>query len=788
MSDSNKMSELFMECEEEELEPWQKPAPVIHVIDDDDDEPIFVGILSHNNKPSPQAAQTNRRSEIRRASPAAGSSPVLPLKITGNTVRPAAPKPISLAPRPIIVNNKGYIVPSPLISDSEFIASIGKQLPAGGSLTIVPAGQSSNVLQVTQGSPSAIHRPQVQQLSNNILKLSSVPSPTNISLQSVPVPLASDNRDPSAEKRGLQLEPENSVAKKAKMQSDQAGITDLEENAILKNKCPKCNDEFLLSETLQSHMKTCRVSLDRPPVNGGANKLVMLVSEFYYGTCEGNMQGRKAEPNSTFKCTCCFKVLKNNIRFMNHMKHHLELEKQSSESWDSHTTCQHCYRQYMTPFQLQCHIESAHSPIESSTNCKICELAFASEQVLLEHMKNIHKPGEMPYICQVCGFRSSFFSVMEQHFRTVHDSTRDLLCPFCLRVLRSSHSYMQHYMRHQKKGIHRCGKCRLNFLTHKEKADHRTNSHKTFRKPKALEGLAPGTKVTIRASLTGKSPNVQNHRGRSGITIKPDVLFPGQDNSQGLAGKTKSNMTAVGKVKSVQNKKQAGVSNKFNFALANLSGTEGCFTCVECNSKVEDFFSHFPMNSSCGACKYRTSCKVSYGNHMIRFHSTISKNRISKMNPKKPSAMKITLLCTNCDLILDASGGDLMTKHLLDRPNHECRAIMDKAEVKEKDQDLNGRHPHASSHSEPDANQDPTPKEADPEPSESGPLDTKSNSAPSPKQDGEDNVEGPPAPEERESPHALREEEKPADGSEVKDEPCVSSTEQEVQEQQQPDI
>lgn len=118
-------------------------------------------------------------------------------------------------------------------------------------------------------------------------------------------------------------------------------------------------------------------------------------------------------------------------RFMNHMKHHLELEKQNSESWDSHTTCHHCYRKYLTPFQLQCHIESAHSPIESSSmtqtgplgvkmlfvqhqmwlfsffsiisaTCKICELAFASEQVLLEHMKESHKPGEMPYVCQVC--------------------------------------------------------------------------------------------------------------------------------------------------------------------------------------------------------------------------------------------------------------------------------------------------------------------------------------------------------------------------------------------------
>lgn len=52
---------------------------------------------------------------------------------------------------------------------------------------------------------------------------------------------------------------------------------------------------------------------------------------------------------------------------MNHMKHHLELEKQNSESWESHTTCQHCYRQFPTPFQLQCHIESTHTPHESSS-------------------------------------------------------------------------------------------------------------------------------------------------------------------------------------------------------------------------------------------------------------------------------------------------------------------------------------------------------------------------------------------------------------------------------------
>lgn len=49
---SLKMAELFMECEEEELEPWQKRVKEVEEDDDDDDdEPIFVGEIS-SSKPA----------------------------------------------------------------------------------------------------------------------------------------------------------------------------------------------------------------------------------------------------------------------------------------------------------------------------------------------------------------------------------------------------------------------------------------------------------------------------------------------------------------------------------------------------------------------------------------------------------------------------------------------------------------------------------------------------------------------------------------------------------------
>ncbi|XP_030017806.1 zinc finger protein 280C isoform X2 [Sphaeramia orbicularis] len=712
------MSELFMECVEEELEPWQRQIPEVNLVDDDDDdEPIFVGVLSNNQKdskatpPPPQRTSTGKQEiKLPACQPAAGSSPIiLPLSVTGKPLNTAAPIVSTVTPQPVIVNNQGFIVTSPQLTNStDFIASLGSQYPPGTSFTIVPAGQQQIFQQVTPTTiiPGVVHRPQVQQISNNVVTLSNVQSPAVYSTQtkqllpnrtnsqtpqiiSVPFQANSSIRDQGLLKRTLQPQQADSTAKRARTDLGLVTVTNPVENGVSKRifKCTNCQREFLQQDALKSHMTSCgsnkgEGTFQSSVMQVGANKRIMLVADFYYGRFEGDglkKEGQKT--NTTFKCQSCLKILKNNIRFMNHMKHHLELEKQNSESWESHTTCQHCYRQYLTPFQLQCHIESAHSPIESTTICKICELAFESEQVLLDHMKNNHKPGEMPYVCQVCNYRSSFFSDVETHFRSVHENTKDLLCPFCLKVLRSCHVYMQHYMKHQRKGIYRCGKCRLNFLSYKEKVEHRSHVHKTFKKPKALEGLPAGTKVTIRASLTGKMPTLQSVPDRSGFIVPPEMQSPEPSVS---VSKSKSNYGA-GKSKTPQGKKQDPLTSKHNLAIKNLRPSGSHYTCIECMSRIDNFFSHFPMVLNCGACKYRTSCKVSIGNHMIRFHSTIVKNRFSKLESRKNTpALKLTLVCLNCDLLVDASGGDLMTKHLTDRPNHICRVIQEK-DIKAKD-------------------------------------------------------------------------------------------------------
>ncbi|XP_044047899.1 zinc finger protein 280C-like isoform X2 [Siniperca chuatsi] len=105
-------SELLLECEEEELEPWQKQTPHVHLKHEDD-----VGELSNDQtdcKPEPSLLQRN-----------AGST--------------SPPKLKTPTPQPVVFNSQGFIVASPqLTSNTEFSGSLGTQRRAGNSFTIVP--------------------------------------------------------------------------------------------------------------------------------------------------------------------------------------------------------------------------------------------------------------------------------------------------------------------------------------------------------------------------------------------------------------------------------------------------------------------------------------------------------------------------------------------------------------------------------------------------------------------------------------------------------------------------
>ncbi|XP_019383873.1 PREDICTED: pogo transposable element with ZNF domain isoform X6 [Gavialis gangeticus] len=572
-----------------------------------------------------------------------------------------------------------------------------------GQLTVQQPGQSSqatNPKLVSIASFVTVKRPGVTgENSNEVAKLVNTLN-TVPSLGQSPGPLVVSNNSPAHSSQ----RPSVSESSSLKVSSSPIPTFDLQDGG--RKVCPRCNAQFRVTEALRGHMCYCcpdmveflkkgkslepepNIQSTKPPSpektaavasppsstpipalsppakapeptenigDSSQSKLIMLVDDFYYGRDGGKVNQLLNFPKvpTSFRCPHCTKRLKNNIRFMNHMKHHVELDQQNGEV-DVHTICQHCYRQFTTPFQLQCHLENVHSPYESTTKCKICEWAFESEPMFLQHMKDTHKPGEMPYVCQVCQYRSSLYSEVDSHFRMIHEDTRHLLCPYCLKVFKNGNAFQQHFMRHQKKSVYHCNKCRLQFLFAKDKIEHKLQHHKTFRKPKQLEGLKPGTKVTIRASRGQPRtvPVSSNEMPQGGVqeatplasSTDPQPIFlcpPVQRNIQKRAVKK---MSVLGRQ-----------------------------TCLECSFEIPDFPNHFPTYVHCSLCRYSTCCSRAYANHMIN-------NHVPRKSPKYLALFKnytacgVKLACSSCLFL--TSEGDAMAKHLVFNPSHEFSNII----------------------------------------------------------------------------------------------------------------
>ncbi|KAM9214651.1 pogo transposable element with ZNF domain isoform 3-T4 [Leptosomus discolor] len=753
-------TDLFMECEEEELEPWQKISDVIEdsVVED------YNSVDKTATAGNPLVQQSGQPL-ILAQNPASGlgtmvTQPVLrPVQIMQNanhvTNSPVASQPIFITTqgfpvrnvRPVqnTMNQVGIVlnvqqgqtvrpitlVPAPgtqFVKPAVGVPQVFSQMAQVRPGTTMPVRPTTNtfttVIPATLTIRSTVPQSQAQPQSKSTPSTSTTPTATqptalgqltvqqpgqssqatNPKLGQSPGPLVVSNSSPVHGSQRSSVSESSSSSSSLKVSSSPIPTFDLQDGG--RKVCPRCDAQFRVTEALRGHMCYCcpemvkflrkrkspesepNIQSAKPPspekttavasppsstpipalsppakapepsenvVDSSQSKLIMLVDDFYYGRDGGKVSQLLNFPKvpTSFRCPHCTKRLKNNIRFMNHMKHHVELDQQNGEV-DVHTICQHCYRQFSTPFQLQCHLENVHSPYESTTKCKICEWAFESEPMFLQHMKDTHKPGEMPYVCQVCQYRSSLYSEVDSHFRMIHEDTRHLLCPYCLKVFKNGNAFQQHFMRHQKKSVYHCNKCRLQFLFAKDKIEHKLQHHKTFRKPRQLEGLKPGTKVTIRAS-----------RGQPRA-----VPISSNDMPQGTGQETtplssSTDPQPIFLYPPVQRNVQKRAVKKMSVL--------GRQTCLECSFEIPDFPNHFPTYVHCSLCRYSTCCSRAYANHMIN-------NHVPRKSPKYLALFKnytacgVKLSCSSCLFV--TSEGDAMAEHLVFNPSHEFSNII----------------------------------------------------------------------------------------------------------------
>lgn len=368
-------------------------------------------------------------------------------------------------------------------------------------------------------------------------------------------------------------------------------------------------------------------------------KLVILVEDFYYGSAPGNRQAPLPQkPCRPFRCTLCPETLDNNISLMSHTHEHLPTVSQPS-------LCPHCLRCIPSPYKLQQHVEQAHVR-KMTVTCRICELAFDSEPDFLWHMRSTHRPGEMPYSCQVCNFRSSFFSDVWTHFQDVHANSENLLCHYCLRVLRRTSCYQQHLVQHQSKRSYSCEQCRLHFLYTQERLEHKTTKHTTHVKPPQLCGLKPGTKVTVRTySVIGGIAPCEV------VNVPPTPPPPEKP----------------------PKRKRLESLGELLWSVSPDRGSDCPLRCVECLSYILDISVHFPSAVCCSLCRFSTCCSASYAHHMLSHHmATGGQHRPSKQPHfyLQQHRLSDTLQCVSCSL--STHSGDQMAIHLEEQPQHSC--------------------------------------------------------------------------------------------------------------------
>ncbi|XP_064645341.1 uncharacterized protein LOC135498810 isoform X2 [Lineus longissimus] len=319
------------------------------------------------------------------------------------------------------------------------------------------------------------------------------------------------------------------------------------------------------------------------------------LDEYYYGKREGDPAYSEDKGEFRFKCWFCHKMLYNNVKLMLHMQGHIDSEKQQNLDLSDLTQCKHCFRNFDTPFEMQCHIEKVHRSSSNVLVCRICEKDHQSHQSLASHMRISHTACEMPYLCTLCNFRSSVYNDVIDHFKKLHSASAFVLCFYCLRVFKITVSkvngwgltqnFYQHLQKHQVKGTSkRCTACKLVFFNRAELKNHKIKDHVAHQK--AL------------LNTSGKSTTEQ-------------VMIKVKDGSSKIKSLNVQSSIQIQEYKNLH----------YNQNLRDL-------TCVECKQEMSTS-DHYKKYVQCTLCRYATNCSNAYSSHMMNFHADFSNREVT---------------------------------------------------------------------------------------------------------------------------------------------------------------
>ncbi|XP_030829209.1 LOW QUALITY PROTEIN: zinc finger protein 280B-like [Strongylocentrotus purpuratus] len=207
----------------------------------------------------------------------------------------------------------------------------------------------------------------------------------------------------------------------------------------------------------------------------------------YYPMKKGNLvQTEDASKRFKIKCFHCEETMASNVQYATHVKKIAENLWANKTSLASMVVCPKCFKRFRTPFEMQEHLERSHMK-GSMYQCFTCDLSFSNISMLLKHMNMFHSVAQMPFCCRICQYRTSAYADIIEHFSLKHEGYKALMCPYCLKMLRCSKTFLQHCQRHIQlamratgSGVYPCKNCKLSFLSTIERNEHLDKDHRKY--------------------------------------------------------------------------------------------------------------------------------------------------------------------------------------------------------------------------------------------------------------------------------------------------------------------
>nr|XP_037278975.1 uncharacterized protein LOC119172092 isoform X1 [Rhipicephalus microplus]XP_037278977.1 uncharacterized protein LOC119172092 isoform X1 [Rhipicephalus microplus]XP_037278978.1 uncharacterized protein LOC119172092 isoform X1 [Rhipicephalus microplus]XP_037278979.1 uncharacterized protein LOC119172092 isoform X1 [Rhipicephalus microplus] len=378
-------------------------------------------------------------------------------------------------------------------------------------------------------------------------------------------------------------------------------------------------------------------TVNRFEKNGAPN--CVILDEYYYARkkpCPADNQLVETRGDFCFKCPICKKLITNNIKTQQHITNHIEGSRQRNPDLTDLTICKYCFKEFETPYSMQCHAEAAHLKPDGIV-CKICSQEFDLVSSLIDHMKLYHNPSEMPYSCQLCGFRSSFHHDVVSHFHEDHTGTNALLCRFCLRVYIVKFSnncasigvqnFYCHLFKHlARTSARRCPICCLVFLSPVDMKAHREKEHVSMLNETGVEAV----KTTDTSPILVPEPHMKPRRTALNSTISP-----------------------------TNHLNSSSCQPRFSMPAVHLDPQALNHACIECHKPIDE--DHFNRCVRCGECKYTTNCTKVFADHMICRHSSAVKNRVPLWRLAPPALRRPG----TCPCGFQSSDGNTLISHLV---------------------------------------------------------------------------------------------------------------------------